>query len=171
MARPISASIPTNTPEGKKAYMAAWWRAHPEKKKAYDKKYHAKNKAAQNARSRAYYVANKEAQRERQKQYNQANKDKLMAMWERNYRKRRAVLAGVESEPYTKAEIMAKSNNTCHICTYQIDLSLRWPNPMSFSFDHVIPLNKGGSDLIPNIEAAHLRCNLRKFTNLIGESA
>ena len=103
------------------------------------------------------------------KQYTIDNKDKLMPGWQKHYRKRRALLAGVESEPYTQEEIFSKSGGVCHICRVGIDLSLKWPHPFSFSFDHVTPLSRGGSDLIINIEASHLRCNISKYVNPVKE--
>jgi 5-methylcytosine-specific restriction endonuclease McrA len=50
----------------------------------------------------------------------------------------------------------------CHLCGLGIDMSLRFPNPFSKSFDHVIPLSKGGAHTLNNIKLAHLRCNIRK---------
>lgn len=46
----------------------------------------------------------------------------------------------------------------CRWCYKLIDLSLRWPDPMSWSADHVVPLDRGGQlhgERVP----MHLKCN------------
>lgn len=55
----------------------------------------------------------------------------------------------------------------CHICGEPIDYTLKWPDPMCFVADHVIPLVKGGRDHISNKAAAHAKCNSKKRARLI----
>lgn len=169
MARPISAEIPTNTPEGKRAYMKAWWAKNKDKKKAYGKVYYEKTKTVRNQQSRDYYHANKDEQRARMKLYVQKNRAKLLPMWQRNYLKRRAKLANVLSERYEKLDVYKRDNGLCYICSQVIDVLLEWPHPKSFSIDHIIPLSKGGDNTLNNVASTHLRCNLSKFTKIIGE--
>ncbi|MCP2168123.1 HNH endonuclease [Goodfellowiella coeruleoviolacea] len=58
---------------------------------------------------------------------------------------------------------LRKQGATCAICGHQIDLRLKWPDPMSFSVDHTQPLSRGGAPLDPaNARPAHLGCNSRK---------
>lgn len=167
MARPISAEIPTNTPEGKSAYMKDWWAKNREKKQGYDKKYHSTHREANNQRSRDYYAKHPEESKLRQKAYNIVNKDKLMPMWTKHYHARRARLAGAESEPYTKDLIYNRDGGVCHICSRKIDLTVKWPHSKSFSFDHVTPLSRGGSDLISNIKSSHLKCNIGTYSRMV----
>ena len=51
----------------------------------------------------------------------------------------------------------------CGICGKPVDFSLKFPDPMSPTIDHIIPVAKGGhpSD-IDNLQLAHFYCN-RKF--------
>jgi 5-methylcytosine-specific restriction endonuclease McrA len=51
---------------------------------------------------------------------------------------------------------------TCGICHEAIDRTLRWPDLMSASVDHVIPLAEGGSHTYDNVQAAHWLCNTYK---------
>lgn len=50
----------------------------------------------------------------------------------------------------------------CGICQQPIDYTLPHLDPMSYVVDHVVPLNKGGSDEIENKQAAHRSCNRTK---------
>src|SRR5699024_2990102 len=50
----------------------------------------------------------------------------------------------------------------CGICDDPVDRAMEYPDPMSVSLDHIIPLSKGGSHTPENVQCAHLDCNLRK---------
>lgn len=54
----------------------------------------------------------------------------------------------------------------CGICEGEIDYDLRTPHPDSFEVDHIVPLNKGGSDTLDNKQAAHRRCNREKWDRI-----
>lgn len=60
-------------------------------------------------------------------------------------------------------KIIFASQTTCAICGKPVNFSLRYPNPMCATVDHIIPIAKGGhpSDL-DNMQLAHFRCNLLK---------
>ena len=64
--------------------------------------------------------------------------------------------------PSFKARIYWHSYGTCQICHTHIDIRIQYPNPMSFSIDHIKPRSLGGSHAFYNLQAAHLVCNLRK---------
>lgn len=171
MARPITANPPTNTPEGKRAYMKAWWAKNPEKKKKWDSEYYQRNKDSAREYSKKYYLEHGEEMRARMKEYTQNNREKLLPMWQRNYLKRRAKLANVKSERYEKLDVYKRDNGLCYICSEQIDVLLEWPHPKSYSIDHIVPLSKGGDNTLDNVASTHLRCNLSKFTKIIERSA
>lgn len=50
----------------------------------------------------------------------------------------------------------------CGLCGGPVDRSLAWPDPMSASLDHVIPLADGGGHTPKNAQCSHLVCNERK---------
>jgi 5-methylcytosine-specific restriction endonuclease McrA len=51
----------------------------------------------------------------------------------------------------------------CSICHRQIDVNLKWPDPQSFTIDHVVPRSHGGAVWdIANMRPAHLGCNSRQ---------
>ena len=53
----------------------------------------------------------------------------------------------------------------CAWCFELVDLAIAWPDPLSFSVDHVIALDNGGDPLDPaNAVPMHLGCNSSKGT-------
>ena len=59
------------------------------------------------------------------------------------------------------------TQSVCGICGKPVDFSLKYPDPMSKTVDHIIPIAHGGhpSDL-DNLQLAHLACNLAKSDKL-----
>lgn len=51
-----------------------------------------------------------------------------------------------------------KTEDTCAVCGNWIDPDLKYPDPYSFSADHITPLSRGGHNRGP-LRATHLRCN------------
>lgn len=107
-----------------------------------------------------------EARLQQMRDYRAANPE-VVAAWGR---RRRALLAGVPSEPYRLRQVVAKSKGACALCLEPVDLSLRYPDPRSRSVDHIVPLILGGPDTLANVQLAHLRCNLQKWARLEGET-
>jgi len=79
-----------------------------------------------------------------------------------NHAKRRAVLKGVDAERFEYREIFERDNWTCGICSEPVDPDMSWPDPMSVSLDHVVPISEGGSHTRDNAQCSHLACNVRK---------
>lgn len=50
----------------------------------------------------------------------------------------------------------------CALCAEVVDRNLSWPDPMSKSLDHIVPLARGGAHAQDNLQWAHLVCNMRK---------
>lgn len=55
----------------------------------------------------------------------------------------------------------------CHICGKAIDYTLPHLDPWSFVIDHVVPLAKGGQDMLSNVKAAHRECNSKKRARMV----
>lgn len=64
---------------------------------------------------------------------------------------------------------IARDKPPCGICGVEIDYALRYPDPMCFVVDHVIPINKGGDDVLENKQAAHNTCNRLKWDHVEGD--
>lgn len=80
-------------------------------------------------------------------------------MAERKHYHTRRNLKVATYEPYTSAQIVARDGAVCWLCDDAIDLELVWPDPMSLSMDHVVPLSHQGPDTPANVRPAHLTCN------------
>lgn len=64
-------------------------------------------------------------------------------------------------------ESIKRTGAACHICGEPIDYTLDSSQPRSFVVDHVIPLAKGGLDILDNKKAAHRSCNSTKRARII----
>lgn len=88
--------------------------------------------------------------------------EKLRRNWQAKNRRRRALLRGASSEPYTLDGIAERDGFRCRLCHRRVRMDLRAPHPRSPSIDHIVPLAAGGDDTRTNVQLAHLSCNMAK---------
>lgn len=61
-----------------------------------------------------------------------------------------------------------KTQDVCGICGQPVDMSLKYPHPMSPTVDHIIPISKGGHPTdINNLQLAHRHCNRQKSDKIV----
>ena len=77
----------------------------------------------------------------------------------RNVQRRRDHKKRAKGKLPTKAQVLDRWSNRCHLCEKKIDLDLPSMNRLGFTFDHVIPVSKGGTNDLQNIRPAHRSCN------------
>lgn len=77
-----------------------------------------------------------------------------------------ACRAGVNLRSFIPRLLRTKGSR-CNICDLPIDMTLKYPNLMSRSVDHIVPRSFGGLETLENLSLAHLSCNVRK-QNKIG---
>ena len=65
-------------------------------------------------------------------------------------------------EKFLNVEVFERDDWLCGLCGEPVDKDLAWPDPMSASLDHIIPLSRGGAHTLDNVQLAHLACNIRK---------
>lgn len=80
---------------------------------------------------------------------------------------RRVRLADATVERFDPVEIYDRDGWICALCHQPIDPQLRWPEPMSVSLDHVVPLVGLGEHSRANTQASHWICNVRKGGRLV----
>ena len=79
-------------------------------------------------------------------------------------RRRRARIRGATIGFVDEAAVFACG--VCYLCGLLIDMNLVWPDPMSKSIDHIVPLARGGSHTMDNLAPTHLHCNLEKGASI-----
>lgn len=88
----------------------------------------------------------------------------------RNYKckyyspKRRAVYA--QGDEIVHLDLFNMHNWICNICKKAIEPTLRFPNYMAATVEHVIPLCHGGTHTWDNVRPAHALCNFTKGDNI-----
>lgn len=87
--------------------------------------------------------------------------------WRHANHMRRAATAG--SEKFSASEIYDRDRWRCGLCRKRVDRRLKWPNPMSVSLDHIVPICDGGPHSRVNVQCAHLSCNSRKSAGAGGQ--
>ena len=86
------------------------------------------------------------------------------ASFEARDTRRRMRKVGAEGvvEVIDRLEVFAAGEWVCQLCKTAVDPSLKYPDPLSASLDHIQPLSLGGSHTRANVQLAHLECNVRK---------
>lgn len=79
---------------------------------------------------------------------------------------RRMRVQAATVEDFAPRDVYERDAWVCQLCQLLIDPGVAWPDPMSPSVDHRVPLAKGGEHSMANAQAAHLGCNSRKCDRL-----
>lgn len=114
-------------------------------------------------RQREYYARHRDTNREKLRDYAReyyhrtgggSNEIRRRASQARRARKAGCIVSKVEFQA-----IYERDNGICGICGKPVP-------PSELSFDHVIPLARGGPHTADNLQVAHLRCNKQKGAKL-----
>lgn len=139
-----------------------WAMRNPDRIRETQRRYMASNLEARREKSRRYAAENRERAREYQRRYTEQYPDKAREYTAR----RRARKLSTTVESINRLEVFERDGWICGICGVAIDPQARWPESQFASVDHVVPLSKGGTHTLENLQAAHLGCNLRKGASL-----
>lgn len=84
-------------------------------------------------------------------------------VWTRTHgASRRAIKRAAFVEHVDIDVLRERDQSICGLCTEHVDPSLQWPDPMSQSIDHVVPLSLNGEHSYRNTQLAHVSCNASK---------
>lgn len=78
----------------------------------------------------------------------------------RHARRMRVEVATVEH--FDPHEIYERDGWVCRLCGEPVNPAATWPDPLSASLDHVMPIIAGGAHSRANSQTAHWICNVRK---------
>jgi len=91
------------------------------------------------------------------KKWRIANKDKVKFInAARRARKKQAKI-----ERFLVVEIYERDGWICQLCKKKVNKKLRYPDPLSPSLDHIVPISNGGSHTRDNVQLAHYWCNVQ----------
>jgi HNH endonuclease len=79
-----------------------------------------------------------------------------------NRHRTRARRFGGQYQPIDRQAVFDRDAWRCGICKQPVDKGLPWPDPMSVSLDHIVPMSLGGDHSYENVQCAHLSCNQTK---------
>ena len=65
----------------------------------------------------------------------------------------------------TRQRILKRDAWRCYLCSRPIDPGRPYPDDLSGTVDHVVPVAAGGTDRVANLRAAHWQCNKEKGAN------
>jgi 5-methylcytosine-specific restriction endonuclease McrA len=114
--------------------------------------------------------ANPGLYKEQKRRYYEKYPHKKTELNRRRDRKKRARDKGLITVNFSTKDVIDLWGTDCHICNKGIDMRITrncgepgWEDGLHL--DHVIPLAKGGNNIISNVKPSHARCNLQKSAN------
>lgn len=168
-------------------YSLAWKLEHPDRAKAWVARYHVTHREQVAARVSAYRADHLDEYRARALAWKAANPDRVMAAYKARYaanapqcrayarayaalnpevakrgyhlRRARKLGAAIFGRVAFK-EVRRRDRDICWLCGGAV-------TEKTLSFDHAIPLSKGGEHSTRNIRVAHRACNSAKRARLV----
>jgi hypothetical protein len=127
----------------------------------------SKCKECHNGQTLESYYKNPELYKTRKKAWRSNNKDASRKINRKHSNKRRALKLDNGYEEYTEEQVLELYGINCNICSLPIDLNAQrqvgkpgWENGLHI--DHVVPISKGGPDMLSNVRPTHGLCNIIK---------
>lgn len=89
--------------------------------------------------------------------------DRSCYQYHKDQRKRNSA-AYLESNARQKFrnKVYLRDEGICQLCNEYVYLNVKYPDPMSPSLDHKIPISKGGTNALYNLQLTHLSCNIKR---------
>lgn len=137
------------------AKMAEYHRAHKVEICKRKAEYYARNKEHALAWAREYYKENKTACKSRQRKYKLSNRGRMYNKASLARRRGSGNLSIADVQYVYEENIKKYGTLTCYLCKKPIEF-------LQDSLDHKIPIIRGGTNTISNLDIAHIKCNSKK---------
>ena len=157
-------------------------------KTSYNRQYRLANRGLIRERQRAYKESNRDSIKVAQREYYLRKRDAILLQKQDYYRENRDSIRARTAQyrrenakryceyvrarqakqrdafvaPVNHQAVFERDAGICGICFHVVDLTLRFPDPLSPTIDHIVPLSKGGVHAPENVQLAHLGCNSSK---------
>lgn len=143
--------------EAVKARVAQYRADHLEEERERSRQYAKEHAEEAKERARKWALEHPDRVRETRRRYRRERPD----VWRRNNALRRARKRGAEVLGRVDFEdVLARDGHQCWICGKRV-------KPEDLSFDHAVPLSKGGEHSVRNLRVAHQFCNYSKHDKLV----
>jgi len=129
---------------------------HKERHRIHNRIYYAENRKRLRAYSRQYYIENRDKVKAYQRKYNAKHPDKIKVR--ETIRRTRKTQAGGSFTAQEWKDLCEKYGNKC-LCCDATDKPL--------TVDHIVPVSKGGSSNIENLQPLCKPCNCSKHDKII----
>lgn len=166
-----SLNLLTDKQVRRQIYNRAYYELHRERLKARQRERNVASREAKKAYNRAYYEANKaQLIRAERRRYAASTEERRAAA--RRWRAEHPELIRVQTQIARARKAAAPGRSTA------AQLEERWNyyaakcwmcGDVAASWDHVVPLSRGGSNWASNLRPACLSCNSRKNNKLVRE--
>lgn len=147
----------------------AWREANAEYARMTHKAYYEANKEARQAYYRGWVADPTNRQRvcDNARKWAEANPERVRA----HKAVRRALKREQTVEVFDPFEVFDRDGWVCQLCSMPVDPQLKFPDRMSKSLDHIIPISRGGEHSRANTQLAHFGCNASKNDRMPNEIA
>lgn len=132
-----------------------YWQANPDKKREKDRRWRRANPDKRAETERRWRRANPEKTSEHRRRWKKANPDSVKA--HKHLRRARLAGSGGSYSSFEWEELCRQYDYRCVCCGKRKKLTV----------DHVVPISKGGSSDISNIQPLCKRCNFSKGTKIV----
>lgn len=153
--------------EGERQRKRTYAELNKDKIKATKKAYRERNKETLKDYAAKYQQQNAEQIRIRKSNYQKANPELIVEISQR----RRAKKLKAPNDGHTIQDVLSVYGSDCYLCGEAIDLNAPrstkkegWKRGLHM--EHVVPLSKGGTNLISNVRPSHALCNLLKHVDI-----
>lgn len=144
-------------------YKAEWASQNREKMREANRRYRQKHRSKLSRKNKQHYQTNPEYYRTYRKQWSKTEYGRIS--FQRAGACRRAEREGAKGSFSTDDVLwlVSRQKQKCAIC------KKLFPPPGTryrFDIDHIVPLSKGGSNNLKNLQLLHRSCNLKKDRSL-----